>query len=78
MEKQHQELLDQIGKAQALATAIEKKGGNVQAVIHHLRGAGQLITLRCAAYKDARTEQAEAEAKAKADAEAETKAEPKP
>lgn len=64
MEKKHQELADQLAKAQALAVEIEQAGGNVQAVIHHLRSASTLVKLRLENYAEANAK-AEAEAKPK-------------
>lgn len=62
MLKKHQELLAALTKAHELAVAIEREGGAVMGIIHHVRSASELTTLRVENYK-----QGEADAKAEAD-----------
>ena len=80
MLKPHQELLATLNRAHELAVAIEREGGAVMGIIHHVRSASELTTLRVENYKQGNAAAAEAaaaaevEAKAKADAEAKAKA----
>lgn len=77
--KLNEQLAETLKKAEAIAVEIDRAGGNVQGVIHHIRGAATQTKLRVQAYQEdlkakaAEAAQAEEEANAKAEAEAQAK-----
>lgn len=70
----HKKLAALLSDAEKLAVEIENGGGNVQGVIHQVRGAAMLVSLRIDAYEDHAAEVAAAK-KAAAKPEAKPKTE---
>ena len=66
MLKRHEELLAALKKAEDIAVSIEKAGGNVQATIHHVRGAIVQTGTRVGNYREQAKSDAEAAAAQKA------------